>query len=595
MFSERLSNLLELIGAKNSEIAQLIGFDRTNISRIKSGKRTITPQSSTCDKIIYGIYIFEDNKNDLTGLCSIINADPASSANDIMKALKIWLFEGDIHETVSKASKKSINKKALISKSLHHFGERLNSSMALAELSNIRLSHIIHADASLISRYRTGVRTPVSNPELATGISTVIYDRIIKNNKEAELAALIGISQEELEQDIFTAWLYNDETPNDDNSFIAEDLLDVIDSFTLKNTDYLVSEPDNNIMNIDEHQSVYYGISGIRDASLRLLKTAVDNEAKELFLYSDENMDWMTEDKAFYTTWAILMLQCVQKGIHINIIHNIDRSFSEMSDAIKSWLPLYMSGMITSYYCRKQNNVRFSHSIFLIPEMACISAFHVAGSSSNGIYYYHTDKRNVNIFRNEFNALLKSCSPLMHPIPAKAFPKVSDIIIIQNILSISTMPEELARSFNDSSFYKDYLIYRDAFEKQLRNHTIYECIPLVPLNLLSDDSVAIDYSSKTFYYTKQQYIMHIQNIINLTQEYENYRFYPIPEQVFPNTAILISENIVKIDPALNPELSFTFSHPALCNAFRDYALRLIDNCKIDKHSLQNNLKNMYNI
>ena len=63
MLTKRLNELLETLNATGAEIANKAGFDRTNISRIKSGKRVPHPDSVTADKLINGILLFADTKN----------------------------------------------------------------------------------------------------------------------------------------------------------------------------------------------------------------------------------------------------------------------------------------------------------------------------------------------------------------------------------------------------------------------------------------------------------------------------------------------------------------------------------------------------
>ena len=62
---------------------------------------------------------------------------------------------------------------------------------------------------------------------------------------------------------------------------------------------------------------------------------------KDLYLFSDQNIDWITADKAFQQKWMSLMIQCVTSGVKIHIIHNIERNLTEIGEAIRSWLPLY--------------------------------------------------------------------------------------------------------------------------------------------------------------------------------------------------------------------------------------------------------------
>ena len=40
MFTARINELFQHLGAKNGQVAKLTGFDRTNISRLRSSGRT---------------------------------------------------------------------------------------------------------------------------------------------------------------------------------------------------------------------------------------------------------------------------------------------------------------------------------------------------------------------------------------------------------------------------------------------------------------------------------------------------------------------------------------------------------------------------
>ncbi len=590
MLTEKLVELLEEIGATGAEIAKKVGFDRTNISRIKSGKRVPHPDSVTADKLINGIYLFADNKNNLGKLCSVVGADPRSSAKEIKDSIKSWLYEGYDPELSASSNGTSGRKRTSGRNASFYFGERLNSSMLLAELSNVHLSKLVHADASLISRYRSGVRTPVSNSELSAQISSVLFDRIIKSGKEAELCEIMHIPTSELEEETFAIWLYGKDE-QEDNIQAAENIIGIFDSFP---ADDAVRLPDiNNVLVEDTPElSVYFGNDGLREAVLRFLSKAIKENAQRLYLYSDMDQSWMTQDREFLMIWATLMFHCCKNETHISIIHNLDRSLDEMSDAIRSWLPLYMSGMIESFYCRKQRNSRFSHTMFLIPGVACIRAFQAVSSESDAIYHYYTDSQSLELFEKEYEALLKNSSPLIHPIPQDPLPMVSDVIIIKNGLSLATMPEELAKSFNDPQLYENWQISNSILIKRLEANTVYECIPLADDEAVSNGcvSVAQPFNSPLIFYTREQYSMHLRNIIALSEKYDNYRFYPIPETPFNNIDLLISDNTTKITPASRPGLSFALNHPSMCVAFKAYAKTLMDKNKTDRNSLRKMLE-----
>ena len=113
------------------------------------------------------------------------------------------------------------------------------------------------------------------------------------------------------------------------------------------------------------------------------------------------------------------MSTCVKKGKHLQIIHNIDRNLDEMSQAITSWLPLYMSGMIRSYYHTRKVGERFSHTLFLCPGVACIYGCNANDTNHEGRYYYYTEEADLNYYREEYEALMKHTRPLIRMEPYK--------------------------------------------------------------------------------------------------------------------------------------------------------------------------------
>ncbi len=46
------------------------------------------------------------------------------------------------------------------------------------------------------------------------------------------------------------------------------------------------------------------------------------------------------------------MAMMLKKGLHLNQIHNLDRSFEDMMLGLESWIPMYMTGQISPYYLK---------------------------------------------------------------------------------------------------------------------------------------------------------------------------------------------------------------------------------------------------
>lgn len=415
MFTERLNLLLDALGASGTQISALAGFDRSNISHLRRGTKTPRPTSRTSRKLVSGLCLYAENEH-LTGLlCEKIGVPGDLSGEALREVLTVWLFEGAPDQGTEKTPGGMPGR----SIAFQSFADRLDAAMTIAAISNIRLSQMICVDASLISRYRSGERSPKSNPDLAAQISEILWQRIQKDEKLPELQKLVHSNTEEITEPEFTSWLCQFDTPFDSGASSAERLLKKFDSYSAEIRHPLPSPekaaPD---MVLKDTRELYHGTEGLRTAVLRFLGTVSRSDAGELLLYSDQNMDWMTGDPGFLMKWAALMNACVKKGIRIRIIHNIDRSLQEMNDAIVSWLPLYMSGMIESYYSRKKNEGKFSHTMFLCPGLCCINAWHVTGTEDQGIYHYDTDRQRLSVWEAAFQELMAWSLPLIRILPA---------------------------------------------------------------------------------------------------------------------------------------------------------------------------------
>ncbi|MBO5550838.1 MAG: hypothetical protein J5966_02670, partial [Lachnospiraceae bacterium] len=470
--------------------------------------------------------------------------------------------------------------------------EKLNRVMALCDLSNIRLSQLLNVDASLISRFRSGLRTPKSNPGMALRLTEILWQRIRSIGREAELSEIISPEHGEIDEKAFYTWLCNFDTISDNASLSVEKLISTFDMLSSNPSEIAdISEPDNTYAAAipeDVGRSIYRGIEGFRDSVIRLLKSAASSDAKELLLYSDENMDWMVADLSFRSMWASLMVKCIKKKIRIRIIHNVDRDFSEMCEAIISWLPLYMSGMIESYFCKKPNGKRFSHTIFLCPSIACIEAFHVIGSENEGIYHYYTDESLLRACGNAYEMLLNASLPLVRVAePAFRVSPKGDITVIQNSLSVATMPREVAESFDSPSLMKEWQYRQAAFHNSIKEDHVYECIPLPSFDNVPAEAAAVEAlpDTGTLLYSQKQYAAHIRNIIELLKNHPSYIFYPLSENPFPNVKIIVGSDYIKVTSTVQPRFSLIFTNPMMYEAFRKYVDKLTDHCSINRSEL----------
>ena len=595
MFTERFNQIMAMTGTRNRKIADLAGMDASSFSRLRSGRRIPPKTSPTIRKISTGIYLYMDDQNRLEELCVLIGAPADASAEAIKTAMIEWIYEGQNipKKTPQKRSRSSHKQKP----DCKTFGMRLDSAMQLAELSNIQFSHLVNVDTSLISRFRSGVRTPNSNPVIARRITSVLWERLKSLKKTEELAILMHVPADKPDREAFHQWLCGFDELYTIEAYAAERLSESFDSFSVKNN-VLLPDPDEVVPAhiLNDTRYLYEGYEGLRTAVLRFLGNAAKSRAKELLLYSDQSMEWMVEDPEFRLNWAALMTACTKNGTKISIIHNIDRSLDQMNEAIISWLPLYMSGKIESYYHPMPAGSRFSYTLFLNPGQACILASHIIGTEQNGRYRYVTMPDVLSECLETFRSLSEQCRPLMQITEHYSVPACSKgLTAIFPSLSLSTMPESLAEELGGSSLAKEWARRKKTLDKILEKQICYECVPLADDETLNNSGATLQalQDGLVLRYTKEQYAAHIRQLITLTEQCPNYRLIPLPDTVFANTELLICEESGQIIHTCPPFISIKFTHPLICHSFTEYARRLIGQYKMDRKSLIQLLKDRY--
>lgn len=416
LLHEKIKLLFSAMKLKGNVLSHYASVDTTTISRIKTGKLIPKQTSVTIQKLIDGMVLYAKEQDSLQDIIQILGEDGiAANESNLEACLAAWLYQDvEFPERTISEGRRPAPAYAGYTFSIapfFHFGHKLDQLMQFTGLSNPRLGRMSNLAPSYISRLRNGRRSPKSNPGIVFRICEAVINEAITQGKEAALADLVGAPTEAAENKDWlyvhlSGWLCDQELEQD--MLPIRQMLKSLDSFSKEHADEL--PPLSKIMEESAaiSPSAYYtGDEGLQKAVVRFLCAAIKNgNAKELFLYSDQDMDWMVTPADFRMKWMSLMLECVRKGIHIKIIHNIKRNIAEMVDAIKAWLPLYMSGMVEPYYCTLEVGTRFSTTMFFCPDTACIEAVFPTGCHADACYNYHTEPEILGSYRNIFRSLL---------------------------------------------------------------------------------------------------------------------------------------------------------------------------------------------
>ncbi len=562
MFANQLTLLLDTLEVSGSDLAGYAQMDRTAISRLKSGSRQPKHNGTSVRKLIHGIILY-CSENGKTAILLELTGTECSSEEELPHALLQWLYDDSSADELNTDSPTE-------RVSTQSFGTHLNAVMNLAGISNIRLSQLVYADASLISRYRHSERRPKPGSDMAMRICRVLWERIEKADRVQELCSLMMNS--EADEQSFYTWLFESSPQVQTADITAEKLISLVNTAVPEPLSLRQEIP---VLPERDIRDIYHGTAGLRSAVLRFLNDAVEQHVQQMFLYSDESMEWLSGDPAFFRIWAALMHACVVNHTEITIIHYVDRNMKELNDAVSGWLPLYLSGMISSYFCRKDERFQFTNTMFLIPGMSCIRASHVKGLESEGVYHYHTDRKSLDQFEKEYRSLIHQASPLFAILPGMHLPEGINRVIIRNTLPLGTMSEETVHSFGHEGLYKAW----ETVQYQINDTghgSIREFIPVSEPERCREEQICTESvpGIPQFVYTERQYRMHLEDIRRTATQHDSYHPVFLKHQTFDNVQIFITDtkvSVIRMYPSL---VTFETSHPQVCRAFLDYADRL---------------------
>lgn len=589
-FKSRLNFLFSRLGFSNITVSRYGKLDPSLISRFRTGSRLPSAGSSQMRRLCKGIVLLAEaeKKIDVLSECCCI---PYVDTQQLCRELEEWLGNGGLKPRRNRReSGAAVTRRSY----LNAFSEKLDALMTATDMQNIRLARALHIDASLVSRFRTGMRTPASDSWFPENFCEWITKQIMelpRNQQIQKLKPFIGAPVPDTKDDIKTRlfeWLTAD--PDDGESNFMDSLLDGFDSYRpLKE---LSSELTGAFDHIASNSEVFTGIGGLREAVIRFLSlAAIQPEPHTLYLYSDQPLAWLTDDIGFAKKWAALMAIVLQRKNRICIIHNINRSSTEMLEAIKKWIPLYMTGLIEAYYYSKPQESSFCRTMFISPGVCSIDASLVEGTEDTAKYHFNSEPDIVDYHFRQFTALLDISERLIgiisfrNPDDYRNFRRTLETASghskhLRDTLSVATMPEDLfgqilSRSDLDSSEREIACEYRNtcvtAFIKGLETGSITELSAFANDEKLISRRIRIDLPVGDLYYQADEFARHVRNVISLLETYSSYILCPLPESPFENVFISVWNNrtslLIKTD---EPITVFLFKNQMMGAAFSKY-------------------------
>ena len=572
LFKDQLNIYMKELNCTAKQISEISELSAASLSRYRNGERIPETKSNTLNSIA-------------KALAHLSSTTPAPlKEQDILDAFYAC---SDINTSDNES-----------------FRNKLNTLIDTLDLSINELCKSTGYESSAFFRIRRGTRNPSDPIRLGQDVSSYITRECTDNERIEKLNILIsGYKDADMSErfECLFHWLMEtDAKPvNDMESFLKK-----LDDFDLNDFITSIHYDDIKVPTAPfqiPSSKYYYGLQEMMKAEIDFLKATVLNRSQQdVIIYSDIPMEEMSKDPQFPKKWIFGMAVMLKKGLHLNMIHNVDRPMHEMMLGLEGWIPMYMTGQVTPYYLKDTQNQIFHH-LLKVSGSAALNGDAIKNHHLEGRYHLTNNKEEVRYYRKEAEYLLEHAKPLMEIFrlaDADEFRKVTDSNFMEtgkrrNILSapsLFTMDHEyLERMLNDNNVEETvknkvlshHLYLQKNMEHVVENNEIAEELPYIsdeefesnPPSLCISDL----YPGKDIHYTKQQYQDHLAMCKEYEKTHANYHISLSRRAVFRNLQIfIVTGKYVIISKNNSPVIHFVIRHPRLCSAIENFIPPMID-------------------
>lgn len=505
-----------------------------------------------------------------------------------------------------------------------NINEKIDLLMRLTKTTNSSMGRFTAMDPSHLSRLRRGERSVAPGAPYLSRMALYFARHCREEYQIRTLTELVKVPPErmdsaELLSDAIENWLYQEERPG---SLIVEKFLDDM-GLRKELLPPSMAEGDEPVRQdgcwcYTEKDScrLLYGNPGKREAVLCLLEQILKSHSPvEVLLFSDEDMDWMTEDHQFALQWGSLMMKIGLAGHRITIIHTISRNLDEMLAAIGQWMPLYMTGAIKPYYFPKKRDGILKRTLFIAAGIAAVTTSSVIRSHPDQLVLYLTDPQGIRSAEEEFNQYLSLCRPLMKIFTEKDYQTHLDVLteferekanslIWTTSLSAATMPEGVLKSVlgrldipNSKDIETKLMERQQGFHANLEKKYSTEIIRLAKPEEVMAGRAPVPFSNLfglgEIFYTREEYRLHLQYVIRLMEQTDQYQVCLPDGDAYENKPFLIyaKEDVGAIVIRTGePFAAFALNEANMTAAFWDYLRNKRADCRLDRMEVLEYLK-----
>ena len=559
-FNELLNKYLEEFNCSSKTLSELTNISPAVISRYRSGERTPAIDSKQLESIIKAIKQISNKKY---------------KEEDIEKEFKSIFQKTDFD--------------------YDNFSKNLNELINTLKINIKDMSKYTLCDASSISRIRYGKTKPSEPIEFASKIASYVTNKYANETDITKIEKLTNNDGENLYNKVFKYLTNKEENKNND---MIKSFLNNLDKFNLNDYIKAIKFDELKVPTVPFYITKtknYFGLEEMKKAELDFLKGTVLNKNNEdVFMCSDMPMEDLAKDIDFSKKWMFGIACLLKKGIHLNIIHNLDRPFNEMMLGLESWIPLYMTGQINPFYF-KDISTNIYHNLTYVSGTLALAGECIENYHKDGKYFLTSNKKEVDYYKTKSNNLLKKANNLMNIYKeenSKSYNLFLDDYLnkdgdrkrILSSLPLFTMSDDLLNEIlkNNKVPKKDInkiINYKNEefnkYNNLLKNNNINDIIYILSKEEFNKNVPSLSLSNifydKKIKYSYETYLKHLKETKRFANKNNNYILNISDYLTFNNISITIfDKKQVIISKEENPTIHFVIKHPKLVNAINNF-------------------------
>ena len=554
-FNDILNKYIGLIKCTSKELAQKSNLSESIISRYRNASRI--PNKETLKVLSSSLSTLSNNKY---------------KEEDIFNEFNNVLNNSELNFDIIK--------------------NNLNILIDTFNISAKELSNYLNYDASYLSKIKTGNRIPSNKDEFINSLSNFIYK---KYNNEKNYSTLKKLLNNDITIDNIKEWILTNKI---DEEKETNNFLKVLDTFDLNDYIKSIKFDELKVPNIPFYiikTKTYYGIEEMKKGELDFFKgTVLSKNHGDIFMCSDMPMEDMAKDLEFGKKWMFGIALSLKKGLHLNIIHNLDRPYNEMMLGLISWIPIYMTGQVSPYYFKDLKNTIYYHLNYVSSSCA-LTGECIKNNHNKGKYYLTNNKKELEYYKEKARLLLNKSNSLMDIYKEENINDYNAFLNKDNNIKkdrkriLSSLPlftindtlliKILKRNNINEEDINKILEYKNIEFNNIKNILKTNTITDTIYNLNNDDfkkeniylSLENIFYNKHIKYTYEEYINHYNDTINYSKNNKNYKIINNNNRTFKNINVTsVLNNYVIISKGNNPIIHFVIRHPKLIDAINNF-------------------------